>query len=107
GRKLLMPFVCGGHPSPSDMEQTLPALCESGASILEIGIPFSDHIADGPVISQAMHLALEAGVTPRSVIESVQRIRSTLSAGVVAMVSVSIIERYGRDRFIGLLADAG
>ncbi len=107
GRKLLMPFVCGGHPSPSDMEQALPALCESGASIIEIGIPFSDPIADGPVISQAMHLALEAGVTPRSVIESVQRIRSTLSAGVVAMVSVSIIERYGRDRFIGLLADAG
>lgn len=107
GRKLLMPFVCGGSPTLDDMRETLPALCESGASIIEIGIPFSDPIADGPVISQAMHLALEAGVTPQSVIDVVAHLRPTLSAGVVAMASVSILERIGRDRFLGSLADGG
>jgi tryptophan synthase alpha chain len=107
GRKLLMPFVCGGSPTLDDMRQTLPALAEAGASIIEVGIPFSDPIADGPVIAEAMHKALESGVTPRSVIETIAEIRPTLSAGLVAMTSVSIVERMGRDRFVGLLADAG
>ena len=107
GTKLLMPFVCGGSPSLDDMVRTLPELEHAGASIIEVGIPFSDPIADGPVIAEAMHRALEAGVTPRSVIEAVAEVRSTLTAGLVAMVSVSIVERVGHDRFIGMLADAG
>ncbi len=107
GRKLLMPFVCGGSPSLDDMRETLPALAEAGASIIEVGIPFSDPIADGPVIAEAMHKALEAGVTPKAVIDAVASVRSSLSAGVVAMTSVSIVERVGRDRFVGMLADAG
>jgi len=106
-RKLLIPFICGGSPTLDDMRETLPALCESGASIIEIGIPFSDPIADGPVISQAMHHALESGVTPQSIIQTVAQLRPTLAAGVVAMVSVSILERIGRDNFLGSLADGG
>lgn len=107
GKKLLMPFVCGGSPSLEDMQQTLPALAEAGAGIIEIGIPFSDPIADGPVIAAAMHEALEAGITPKSVIEAVAAIRSKLHVGLVAMTSVSIVERIGRDRFLGMLAEAG
>ncbi len=107
GRKHLMPFVCGGSPTLDDMRDSIRALDGAGASIIEIGIPFSDPIADGPVIAQAMHHALEAGVTPRSVIEAISEIRSQIRAGLVAMTSVSIVERIGRDRFVGMLADAG
>ena len=107
GRKALMPFVCGGSPTLDDMRETLPALDRAGASIIEIGIPFSDPIADGPVIAEAMHRALEAGVTPEGVLECVASVRSSISAGIVAMTSVSIVERIGRDRFAEMLADAG
>jgi len=107
GRKILMPFVCGGSPTLNDTSEVLPALCDAGASIIEIGIPFSDPIADGPIIAEAMHKALEAGVTPHSVIEAVAKVRPKVKAGLVAMTSVSIVERIGRDRFLGMLADAG
>lgn len=107
GRKILMPFVCGGSPTLNDTSEVLPALSEAGASILEIGIPFSDPIADGPIIAEAMHKALEAGVTPQSVIDAVAKVRPKVEAGLVAMTSVSIVERIGRDRFLGMLADAG
>lgn len=106
-RKLLMPFICGGRPSLEDTAQVIPALEQSGASIIEIGFPFSDPIADGPVIAQAMHHALEAGVTPQRVCDAVRSARESVNAGLVAMASVSIVERIGRDRFVGMLADAG
>lgn len=107
GRKHLMPFVCAGSPTLDDTKESIRSLDQAGASIIEVGIPFSDPIADGPVIAEAMHNALEAGVTPRSVIRAVSDIRSEVNAGLVAMTSVSIVERIGRDRFVGMLADAG
>ena len=64
GKTALMPFLTVGYPSLGVTRQVIPTLKEAGASILEIGFPFSDPIADGPVIAGSMHDALMAGVTP-------------------------------------------
>ncbi len=90
-----MPFVCGGHPRPGTLGEILPALERGGASVVEIGIPFSDPIADGRVIASAMHEALAAGATPLGVFEEVASVRDNLSIGIVAMTSVSIVHRMG------------
>lgn len=95
GRRALIPFFCGGHPAPGTTAAVLPALERAGASVIEVGIPFSDPIADGPVIAAAMHDALARGSTPESVFAEVASVRSRISCGLVAMCSVSIVQRLG------------
>lgn len=107
GGKALMPYVTGGHPKVEVTEAVIPALADAGASIIEIGIPFSDPIADGPVIAGAMHEALEAGATTALVLDAVKRARERTSVGLVAMVSDSIVVRFGVPRFTELCAAAG
>ena len=70
-------------------------------------MPFSDPIADGPVIAASMHQALLSGVTPKSVFELVKKVRPTTELGLIAMVSDSIIQRIGPEEFISDAADAG
>lgn len=95
GRRALIPFVCGGHPAPGVTAAVLPALERAGASVIEVGIPFSDPIADGPVIAAAMHDALARGSKPQSVFAEVASARDRISCGLVAMCSVSIVLRLG------------
>lgn len=106
-RKALMPFLCGGSPTLDTTRLTLPALESAGASIVEIGIPFSDPIADGPIIAAAMHEALLKGVTPDNLLEAIAQARATTSLGLVAMVSVSIVQRIGPATFARNAAKAG
>lgn len=107
-RRALMPFLCGGHPERGTTSLALSALEDAGASIVEIGIPFSDPIADGPVIASAMHAALQHGTTPATVFEEVRLIRDHLSLGLVAMVSASIVHRLGGPHaFASKAANAG
>ncbi|TVQ62629.1 MAG: tryptophan synthase subunit alpha [Phycisphaerales bacterium] len=95
GKTALMPFVVGGHPRPGMLGDLLAGLERGGASIVEVGIPFSDPIADGPVISAAMDEALRAGCGPTAVFEEVRAARGRVSLGLVAMVSVSVVHRLG------------
>lgn len=90
-----MPFVCAGHPVPASLAEILQGCERGGASVIEVGIPFSDPIADGPVIAAAMHESLRAGITPHKVFEQVAEARSLVKAAIVAMVSVSIVSRMG------------
>jgi tryptophan synthase alpha chain len=107
-RRALMPYVCAGYPTLETPAAVLPALERAGASVVEIGIPFSDPIADGPVIAAAMHKALEGGATPLEVFDQVASVRSQVSLGLVAMCSVSIVHRMGgSDEFCGKAAAAG
>lgn len=107
GEKALMPFIVAGSPSLQVTEKAIIAMDKAGAHIIEIGIPFSDPIADGPVIAAAMHVALVDGVTPAHAIGIVTRIRSKVSAGLIAMVSESIVRRSGGSAFIDRLVEAG
>ena len=95
GRRLLMPFVCAGHPHPDALPTLLQTLQHAGAAIAEIGFPFSDPIADGPTIAAAMHNALEGGITPHTIFDQVRAARDSLDLGLVAMVSASIVYRAG------------
>jgi tryptophan synthase alpha chain len=107
GPKVLMPFVTAGYPSLAVSSAALPALAAAGAGVIEVGIPFSDPIADGPVIAASMHEALVAGCTPERAFASVRRVRGSVGAALMAMVSYSIVERIGVADFVGQAADAG
>lgn len=104
----LMPFVCAGAPTTDALVKVLPALSDAGASVIEIGIPFSDPIADGPVIAAAMHDAIQRGTTPGQVFEQVRTVRDRVECGLVAMVSVSLVHALGGPGgFAERAADAG
>lgn len=102
-----MPFVCAGHPELTCLPDVLAAMEEAGASAVEVGIPFSDPIADGPVIAAAMHQALQQGVTPRAIFETIAACRQRLDLALIAMVSFSIVDRIGAARFMSQASDAG
>ncbi len=106
----LIPFVCGGYPSLEATSETLVALARAGSTLIEVGIPFSDPIADGPTIASAMHRALSNGVTPADVFGAVASARThdaLTGVPVVAMVTASIVWRLGPERFAREARDAG
>lgn len=105
--KAVIPFLVGGYPSESQFIDTLQALSSAGAPAIEIGFPFSDPIADGPIIAQSMHEALQAGATTSTLFNAIKNARSSISAALVAMVSISIVARKGFDQFAREAAEAG
>ncbi len=108
GQGALLPFLCAGSPEPDSLIKLLPVLESAGASVVEIGFPYSDPIADGPTIAAAMHEALERGTTPAEIFEQVRSLRDRLSMGLVAMVSVSIVTAMGGpESFVGRAVEAG
>ncbi|MBO6512982.1 MAG: tryptophan synthase subunit alpha [Phycisphaerales bacterium] len=105
---VLLPFVCAGSPTTDSLKELLPALQAGGASIVEIGFPYSDPIADGPTIAAAMFDAIERGMTPELVFEQISELRDELDLGLVAMVSTSIvIAMGGPDAFCKRAREAG
>jgi tryptophan synthase alpha chain len=103
----VLPFITGGFPSLDSTRALLPRLAQAGAAAIEVGIPFSDPIADGPVIAESMHEALVAGCTPAGVFGAVRAARPSVACPLVAMVSVSIVDRIGAERFAHDAAAAG
>lgn len=85
------------------------AVVEAGATMIEVGLPFSDSLADGPTVQRAAHAALAAGVTTRSALTAMAATRERLGDGVplVPMTSVAIVERYGVEAFSRDAAAAG
>ncbi len=107
GRRGLMPFVTAGDPSLDDLGGVLVALEKAGATAVEVGIPFSDPVADGPVIAASMQHALRGGTTVRGVFAAVAKAREEVSIPLVAMLSYSIVYRLGLDAFCRDAAAAG
>ena len=70
GRKALIPYLMAGDPSPDATKQFVSELEEAGADIIELGVPFSDPLADGPVIQRAHERALQKGISLKKVIQS-------------------------------------
>lgn len=107
GAKVLAPFLVAGRPDAAALPGALAAVERAGAGIVEIGFPFSDPIADGPVIAAAMHEALQGGATLAGVLDAVKAARERVSLGLVAMVSVSIVSRVGEQAFVERAKAAG
>lgn len=103
----LMPFVPAGYPDLETTVATLPALEAAGANIIEIGIPFSDPIADGPTIQASFTAALAKKLKLADVFGAVKQARGAVSIPLVAMVSYSIVYRFGLERFLAAARDAG
>ncbi len=99
GSKALMPFLTAGDPDLATTGRLLMAIQQAGASVCELGIAFSDPIADGPVIQASMAHALSQRVRPEQVFELVAQLRPSLQMGLVVMVSYSIVYRVGLNRF--------
>ena len=103
GRKLLVPYVTGGFPG---WARTVEAVAAAGADAIEVGIPFSDPVMDGPTIQEASERALAAGATPQGIVAEL----GELDTGGVPLVSMSYyntVHRYGLERFAQSLASAG
>jgi tryptophan synthase alpha chain len=103
GRKLLVPYVTGGLHA--DWVQVVEAVADAGADAVEIGIPFSDPVMDGPVIQEASQVALAAGVTPASILADVGRV--DVDIPLIFMTYYNIVFRAGHRRFARSLADRG
>jgi tryptophan synthase alpha chain len=111
-RRALMPFVTAGDPDLATTALLVAALVKSGASLIEIGIPYSDPIADGPVIAASYHRALEGGVKVGHIFQTLRTLRAEGSARfnetpLVAMVSYAIVHRVGVERFLNDAATSG
>lgn len=103
----MMPFIAAGYPDLESTLATLPALEQAGANLIEIGFPFSDPIADGPVIAEAFVKTLAKKIHVTDVFATVAKARPKMSIPLVAMISFSVVYRYGLDRFIRQAKAAG
>jgi len=103
GRIALVSFIPAGYPNLETTVAAIHALQDNGASIIEIGFPFSDPIADGPVIQRAGYRALEAGTTVRKVLEIAREIRTRSEIPLLLFTYLNPIMRYGIEK---LAADA-
>ena len=107
-RKALIPYVTAGFPVPATTVPMLHALVEAGCDILEIGVPFSDPMADGPAIQRSSEAALKHGVGLVDVLGMVREFRATdASTPIVLMGYANPIEAMGVDRFVAEAAKAG
>jgi len=108
GRKALIPFITAGDPSPAATLPLMQALVDGGADIIELGVPFSDPMADGPTIQRASERALAAGMSLRKVLELVTEFRrGNQRTPVVLMGYANPIEAMGVERFVERAAEAG
>jgi tryptophan synthase alpha chain len=107
GRKAFMPFVAVGDPDFDFTERVLAELIARGSSLCEVGIPYSDPIADGPVIQASYARALSAGASLDQALEMLARLSTRVAAPLATMASFAIIHRRGTTRFIDDAKRAG
>ncbi len=106
-RRGLVTFTTAGDPDLPRSADILRALDRAGADVLEVGVPFSDPLADGPVIQRASERALRAGATLTRVLDLVAAVRPDVSAGIVLFTYANPIVRMGTPRFVERAAAAG
>jgi tryptophan synthase alpha chain len=102
GGKALVPYVTGGL---GDWELIVAAIADAGADAIEVGIPFSDPVMDGPVLQEASQRALDAGATPVSIVARLAAVEMAVPMAV--MTYYNLVYRFGLDRFAAELAAAG
>lgn len=106
-RATLIPFLTGGFPDPTEYVDLAIAILQAGADALEIGIPFSDPLLDGPSIQRSQQSALEAGVTPADCLEYARAIHAHTGKPLLFMGAYNPVLAYGVSKFCAASADAG
>ncbi|WP_153558229.1 tryptophan synthase subunit alpha [Roseimaritima sediminicola] len=107
GRKALMPFVTAGDPDMEFTGQLLEALSDAGASMCEVGVPYSDPIADGPVIQASYQRSLDKGFRLQQLFDLAASLKPQMAMPLVTMVSYSIIHRIGLEAYVQRALAAG
>ena len=105
--KAFIPFLTCGDPSLEVTEQLIYAMEEAGADLIELGIPFSEPTAEGPVIQAANVRALSGGVTTDKIFDMVKRLRQNTKIPMVFMTYANVVFSYGTERFIQKAASLG
>ena len=105
--KAFIPFITCGDPDLETTAKVVRAMAESGADLIELGIPFSDPTAEGPVIQAANVRALSAGTTTDKIFDMVRELRRDVTVPMVFMTYANVVFSYGSERFISTCADIG
>jgi tryptophan synthase alpha chain len=106
-RAAFVPYLTAGDPSPERTVEYAAGLVDGGADVLELGVPFSDPLADGPVLQRAAERALAAGTRVEDVLRCAAAIRDRTGVPIVLMSYVNPLVQYGWERLVGEAADAG
>ena len=107
GHKALIAYLTVGYPSIEATLELVPALVESGCDMVELGIPFSDPLADGPTIQRASYRALQQGITPQRCLEVAHQLRQRVDAPLIFMTYYNPVLRYGPSPFCHACAEVG
>jgi tryptophan synthase alpha chain len=107
GEKALIPFVTAGDPDLATTEALVLALARSGADAIELGVPFSDPIAEGPTIQRASERALRSGASLRRILQLVQRLRPRVEVPIVLMGYANNLLAMGEQEFAAAAAEVG
>lgn len=105
--KAFIAFITVGDPDLETTERVVHSAVENGADLIELGIPFSDPTAEGPVIMEADEVALKAGTTTDKVFELTKKLRKTITVPMVYMTYANVVFSYGCEKFAQKAADAG
>jgi tryptophan synthase alpha chain len=106
-RAALVPYVTAGYPSVDSTVEVLEAICDAGGDVLELGIPFSDPLADGPTIQHSSFVSLENGTTVDRVLRDLAAFRSRRDVPVVLFTYLNPVLRYGFEAFLEAALEAG
>lgn len=105
-RAAYIPFIMGGFPNEDTFVRLLKTLDDCAADIIEVGIPFSDPLADGPTIQKAGKIALEGGASLRKILACLNKVKSEIQAPIVLMTYWNPILRMGADKFSEIIKDS-
>lgn len=105
--KAFIPFITCGDPDLGTTEKIIAAMAEAGADLIELGIPFSDPTAEGPVIQEGNLRALTGGVTTDKVFDMVLRVRKNVQIPMVFMTYANVVYSYGMEQFMERAVEAG
>lgn len=106
-KKAFIAFITGGDPDIETTEKLIPAMAEAGADLIEIGIPFSDPVAEGIVIQEADERALKAGCTTDKLFDMVTRVRTKTDVPLLLMTYINPVYTYGKEKFMKRCAQCG
>lgn len=105
--KAFIPFITCGDPDLDVTAAAVRAMAAAGADLIELGIPFSDPTAEGPVIQEASNRALKAGTTTDQIFDLVRSLRADVTVPMVFMTYANVVYSYGSERFISAAAEVG
>ena len=107
GGKAFIPFITCGDPDLATTAKAVRAMAQNGADLIELGIPFSDPTAEGPVIQAANLRALSGGVTPDKIFDLVRDLRTDVTVPMVFMTYANVVFSYGAEKFISACREVG